>query len=267
MLPFCFIICIYLFLNILVFRWLALAPAELAKFYKIRPFYSLTGGLSTFFLPPTGVLGTINPLAYFAAIAVPASLCLVRDRRQLLFSFCWITITFLPQSLTSLGQFEPRYIFNSISRYLYIVSIGPALLYAALMANLKERFSRNVFIFVATTCISIFIGINYNNIQRRGQEWKQEAAPVAIYLSAIGSIMKTFPPNSFVYVENPPTGRAYVQQSMRVYYRNPSITWIVDPNQYRRKPTERAFLINVDWGMTGINGIQITEPWPVLSAQ
>jgi hypothetical protein len=262
LLPYCAIICVYLLLSKLVFSWLALAPAELARFYQIRPLYSLAGGFSVFFLAPSGVLRTINPLAYFAAIAVAASLLLVKDRKPLLFAFCWIVITFLPQSLTSLGQFEPRFLANSISRYLYIVSIGPPLVYASLLTNLKERLDGKVFLAVALIGVGIYGWINYANIQQRGQQWQQDAAPVALYLEAIGKVMPAFPPNSFVYVEPPPTGRAFVQQSMRAYYRNPSITWITDPEHYRRQPGERAFLININWGPGGIDGIQITEPWP-----
>jgi hypothetical protein len=89
-----------------------------------------------------------------------------------------------------------------------------------------------------------------------------------LYLAELGKIMPAFPPDSFVYVNNPPTGRAYVQQSMRAFYRNPAITWIKTPEKYRRKPGERAFLINIDWdGPARINRIQISEPWPMAVGQ
>jgi hypothetical protein len=267
-LPYCVIICVYLLLNKVVFSWLALAPAELARFYQIHPLYSLAGGFSAFFLSPSGVLRSINPLAYFAGIAVAASLFLVKDKKLLLFAFGWIIFTFLPQSLTSLGQFEPRYMANSIGRYLYIVSIGPALVYAVLLTNLKERLSGAAFLMIAVITVAGFGWINYGNVQQRGQQWKNEAAPVAVYLAELGKIMPAFPPDSFVYVNNPPTGRAYIQQSMRAFYRNPAITWIKTPEKYRRKPGERAFLINIDWdGPARINRMQISEPWPMAVGQ
>ncbi len=267
MLPYCAIICCYLLLHKLVFSWLALAPPELAKFYAIRPVYSLAGGLSAFFLPPTGIARSINPLAYFAALAVPASLLLVKDRKILVFAFCWVIMTFLPQSLTSLGQFSPENFANSISRYLYIVSIGPALVYAALLTNLQERLSGKFFWVVAAASVGIFCWINYVNIQYRGREWKEEAAPVEKYLNALGKIVPAFPPDSFIYVNNRPTGRAFVQQAMRAYYRNPSITWIADPDKYQRKPGQQAYLINVFWGETDIDEIRISEPWPITVDQ
>jgi len=267
-LPYCGIIVTYLLLNKVVFSWLALAPAELAKLYQIRPLYSLVGGFCAFFLSPSGVLRDINPLAWFAGIAVPASLFLVKDKKLLLLVLGWVIFTFVPQSLSSLGQFEPKYLANSIGRYLYIVSIGPALMYAALLADLKERLNRKTFCLVAVLIIATFGWINYENVQQRGQQWKSEAAPIALYLSTLRNFMPSFPPNSYVYVDYPPTGRAYVQQSMRAYYRTPSITWIMDPQSFRCKPGDRAFLINVFWeGPTKINWIQISEPWPMTIAQ
>jgi hypothetical protein len=262
-LPFCAVICIYLLLSKLVFSWLALAPAELAKFYTIRPLYSLVGGFSSFFLAPDGVLKVINPLAWFAAAAVPASLILVKDRKLLLFAFGWILFTFLPQSLTSLGQFEPRFLSNSLSRYLYIVSIGPALIYAAVVTVLKERLTGRIFLCVTLLCVGAYGWINYQNVQKRGWEWMDEAAPLKIFFAELDKQMSSFPPNSFVYVDNAPTGRAYVQQAMRVYYRNPAITWIVDPERYERKAGERAFMINITWVPTGIETMKISEPWPI----
>ena len=168
-LPYCGIICTYLLLNKVVFSWLALAPAELAKFYQIRPIYSLAGGFCAFFLSPSGVLRDVNPMAWFAGIAVPVSLFLVKDKKLLLLVFGWVIFTFIPQSLSSLGQFEPKYLANSIGRYLYIVSIGPALMYAALLTDLKERVNRKIFCTVAVLIIATFGWINYENVQQRGQ--------------------------------------------------------------------------------------------------
>jgi hypothetical protein len=263
LIPYCAIIVAYLLLSKLVFSWLAVAPAELARFYQIRPLYSLSGGFTAFFLPPSGELRAFTPLAYFAAIGVGASLFLVKERKPLLFAFCWVFITFLPQSLTSLGQLDPEHLANSISRYLYMVSIGPPLVYAALLVNLKQRVSGRIFLVMALLSVGSYGWINYSNVQQRGQEWRRDSAPVALYLEAIGKAMPSFPPNSFIFVENKPTGRAFVQQAMRAYYRTPTITWITDPRHYRRQPGERAFLINVVWSPRGIDGIYISEPWPL----
>lgn len=266
-LPFCAIIGIYLFLNKLVFGWLALAPAELERFFQIRPVYSLVCGFGAFFLSPDGILNKINPLAYFSSAAVFITLLLVKDRKIIFFAFFWIVVTFLPQSLTAVGQLEPQNLPNSISRYLYIVSIGPAMVYAALMLSFKERFSSRVFIVCAATCFGVFGWINYTNVQQRGWAWKEEAAPVAHYFIALDKIMPSFPPNSFVYVDNAPTGRAFVQQAMRAYYRHPSITWINNPASYQRKPGEKAFFIDISWGKTGVDWMQIHEPWPITVGQ
>ena len=106
-----------------------------------------------------------------------------------------------------------------------------------------------------------FIWINHANVEKRGTEWRDDAAPVEAFLPRMKQAMPIFPPNSNIYVENAPTGRAYVQQSMRAYYGNPSITWIVDPSKYIKKPGDSAFLIQVEWGQHDVASISIQQPW------
>jgi len=71
------------------------------------------------------------------------------------------------------------------------------------------------------------------------------------FLTALMQEVPQFPPHTFLYVNNAPAGRAFVQQALRAFYRNPSITWINDPNSYRRKPGENALLIDTLWQEDG----------------
>jgi len=262
-LPFCLIIMSYLLIDKIVFHWLVADPSALTPLFKIRPIYSVFGGFSSFFLSPSGVWQPNNVLTYFSVMAIVLAMIFTKNRKLLIFAFCWIIITFLPQSLTSLGQFEPKFMPNSISRYLYIVSIGPAMVYATLLSCAKEKLNRNAFVCMSVAILAIYGWINFNRVQERGLQWRIETAPVAIFLAELSKLVQTFPPNSFIYVDNPPTGRATVQQAMRGFFRNPSITWIIDPYQYKPKAGQRAFIIVVYWqDKTKINGIQIFEPWP-----
>lgn len=254
------VVLIFLVLGKLIF-FLLQQPPELNKFYKIRPLHSIFSGFTSFFLGPDGFLNFKQPLFYCSVIALPAAFVLSKDRRLLLFALGWIFLTFLPQSLTSLGQFEPKYLFNSISRYLYIVSLGPAMVYATLLSGLRKRLPNIFSISLILIFILFFVWFNHVNVKKRGVAWREDAAPVEVFLPKMKQVMPTFPPNSYIFVVNAPTGRAYVQQSMRAYYQNPSITWIVDPTKYVRKPGESAFLILVQWGQNDVANIFIQQPW------
>lgn len=254
------VVLVCLLLGKLLFFILQLPP-ELNKFYKIRPLHSMFSGFTSFFLEPNGFLNFKQPLFYCSVIALPAAFVLSKDRRLLLFALGWIFLTFLPQSLTSLGQFEPKYLFNSMSRYLYIVSLGPAMVYAALLSGLRRRLP-DIFSFSLILLFMLFfVWSNHANVEKRGFAWREDAAPVEVFLPRMKQVMPTFPPNSYIYVENAPTGRAYVQQSMRAYYQNPSITWIGDPTTFVKKPGDSAFLILVEWGHNGVANIFIEQPW------
>lgn len=255
------VVLVFLFLGKLVF-FLLQQPPELNIFYKIRILHSIFSGFTSFFLEPNGVLNFRQPLFYCSVIALPAAFVFSKDKRLLLFALGWIFLTFLPQSLTSLGQFEPKNLFNSISRYLYIVSLGPAMVYAALLSGLRKRLPNVFSISLILIFILFFVWSNHVNVQKRGVTWREDAAPVKIFLSRMKQVMGTFPPNSYIYVENAPTGRAYVQQSMRAYYQHPSITWIVDPTTFVKQPGDSAFLILVEWwGQNDVASISIQQPW------
>ena len=256
--PFCAIIVFYLASSTLVFKMLDIQP-ETAKFFKFRPLYSLLAGYSSFFISPNGVLRPDNPFIYLTLVAIVLTFIFVKDKRLLLFGYAWIFFTFLPQSLSAIGQFETKYIFNSIGRLLYLPVAGSSIVIAVFLLELKERFSSKIYLGLVAGFLIFFFGINYTRVQRRGGDWRDEAAPVAQFLAQLKKVMPAFPPRSYVYVIDPPTGRAYVQQSLRAFYRNPDITWIVDPQLYRKKSDENAFLITTTWGMNGVEAVFVQQ--------
>lgn len=247
----CSVVVFYVLLNYVVTYQIFGAQAEVARYSAFRPLRSLFTGWTAFSLTPDSRWGTNDPRLYLTCLLVPLSFLLVKDRRLLILGYAWVFFTFLPQSLSTLTQLEPRYLCNSLSRHLYLPSAGAAIVYAALLMRLRDRFSSRVAAGIIGLCLAGFVGFNLWQAQVRGRAWQQEGEGMERFLTALMKEVPQFPPHTFLYVNNAPAGRAFVQQALRAFYRNPSITWINDPNSYRRKPGESALLIDTLWQEVG----------------
>ena len=225
--------------------------SELVKLSKFRPLHSLFSGWTVFFLTPDGRLTLDDPRIYLTAVLIVASFFVVKDRRLLILGLGWVFLSFQPQSLAALSQFEPRYIFSSLSRHLYLPSIGAAIAYVAVAAGLRDRFSLRVAAGATLVFLLLFIPYNYNLLTARAAVWRDDGAPTKVFLTEIQRVIPQFPPNTFIYVENAPTGRAYIQQALRIFYKNNTITWIVDPNRFHPKAGETGVAILCNWQPDG----------------
>lgn len=258
-LPLCLVIAGYIIISNTVFYFLGVVP-ETAKFFKIRPLYSIFAGYSAFFLHPKGVLNLSNPYIYVTAVAVVGSLFLIKNKKLLIFGYLWIFVTFLPQSLSAIGQFEQKYIFNSISRLLYLPVVGVSIVFALLLMQLKAMLPMRAGYCLVVVFLGLFLNFNYSRVQERGTEWRNEAEPVRVFLTELKKKVPQFPPNTDFFAINGPTGRAYMQQSLRAFYGNPTMTWIVDPTTYIQKPGRTAILFDVKWsGPQSIYAIDIVQ--------
>lgn len=245
--PYCAIIAANLLTNYIVIYKILQVQSELVKHTSLRPLHSMFSGWSVFFLQPDGRLNQSDPRIYVAAFVIPALFIWVKEKRLLAFGLCWVFLSFLPQSLSSLSQFEPKYIFNSISRHLYLPSVGAALCYGVLLSDSIKRFGR---IIGGVAAIAVFCGffrVNHHWLNERGNTWASDGRPVQIFLTELKKQVAAFPPDTYFFSINGPTGRAYMQQSLRAFYGNPTITWIVDPAKYVQKPGQTALLIDVLW--------------------
>lgn len=245
--PYGIIIIFYISVSNLVFYLLSIKPETLI-FFKFRPLFSLFGGFSVFFLDPAGFLEISNPLIYITAFLIPLSFIFVKERRLLLFGYGWILFTFLPQSLSVVGRFDPVYIFNSISRSLYLPSVGSAIVIAMVLLSFKERLSSKLFIVVCAVFFSFFISMNYNRVQVRGEQWRRDGQPMKRFLYSLKKVQPAFPQNSYVHVVDGPVGRAYIQQSLRAFYKNPKIYWVNNPQEVKLKEGDSFFIIFYNWG-------------------
>ena len=245
--PYGLVIILYILANYILIYHIFKGQSELVKHSSFRPMHTLISSWTAFFLPPQGRLDGQLPAMVITGLVIPAALIFTKDRRLILFAIGWIFVTFLPQSLSSLSQFEPKYIFNSISRHLYLPSVGVSMVIAAIIVQLQDRlqpFIGRIFVVLGVVALLYF---NYERIQTRGSEWAADGRPAKTFLAAIGKVMKSFPDNSHFYVENAPTGRAYVLLAMRAFYQNPTFIWIAEPDRYTIKPNEPAFLIRCFW--------------------
>jgi len=246
-LPYCGIIVLNVVLNYLVIYQILQVSSELVRHTSFRPLHSLFSGWTVFFLQPDGRLNIGDYRIYVTAILIPLSLFWVKDRRLLFFGLGWVFLSFLPQSLSSLSQFEPKYIFNSISRHLYLPSVGAAFCYAVILRDTLQRFGKVIGYGFTVIAFSAFLMVNYKWMAERGKAWEAEGIPVKVFLKALKQKVVQFPPNTYFFALNGPTGRAYMQQSLRAFYNNPTITWIVDPATYVQKPNQTAILLDVVW--------------------
>ncbi len=228
------------------------------RFLSFRPLHSIFGGYYSFLWDPRGELN--SPIyAIITGIACGILIfTLSSNKRLLLWAILGIFITFLPSSLSSLVSYNPKYIFMSASRYLYFPSAFTAFILACILADIRSRYGKFLGVAVIVSFIVIFIVFNYKYIIIRGTQWQQEAEPVKIFLQAMKFNFPYIPPNTYIFVIDPPTGRAYVQQALRAFYKNPSITWIADPQNFSPPSGSLALLFVCNWSY-GMKAVTINS--------
>jgi hypothetical protein len=246
-LPFAAIVIINVIVNYLILYQFLHVKSELVTHSAFRPLHSLFSSWAVFFLAPDGHLKMNDPRIYATAIILPALLFWVKDRRLMLFGLGWVFLSFLPQSLSSLSQFEPKYIFNSVSRHMYLPSVGAAFCYAVVLRDVWQRWGKAIGYLLSVVVFALFIWHNYGSMNSRGKAWAEDGKPVKVFLTAMKERVPQFPQDTWFFALNGPTGRAYMQQSLRAFYKNPTITWIVDPMKYVQQPGQTALLLDVHW--------------------
>jgi len=245
--PYAAVVVAYLVIAQVVMKVLHVSLEHYERFLSFRPLHSLFAGYYAFVMDPRGVL-TSPAYVIVAGIACAATvLLLTKNRKTVLFGLIGIILVFLPSSLTSLCSFTPKYIFMSASRYLYLPSALAALVLACIVVDIWARLPRYAAMAVIAILLCAYAGYNYSRVESRGEQWRQEGEPVRKFLKVMQQKISYFPPNSYVFAIDPPTGRAYVQQSLRAFYRNPTITWITDPLTFTAPPGSLALLLICNW--------------------
>ena len=219
--PYAAIIVLYMVVNYILIYHLFKGESELVKHSAFRPLHTLLSPWTVFFISPEGRITGTGLATVATGIALAAALLFTRDRRVMLFGIGWVFFAFLPQSFSSLSEYDPKYIFNSISRHLYLPSVGASIVVSSLLMQLRERlpFGRIAVIVL----IAGHLLFHYGRVQERGRQWGEEGVPVKAYYEELAKVLPRIPPNTHFYINSPPTGRAYMQLSMRTFSANASL--------------------------------------------
>lgn len=116
---------------------------------------------------------------------------------------------------------------------------------------MRDKLSKNIYYFALVIFFSAFILLSYRSVQARGEQWRENGEATDRFLMAIKRAIPTFPPNSYIFVVDPPTGRAYLQQSLNAFYGGLGLTLVIDPKSYRLKPGDNAYLVVCNWKPDG----------------
>jgi hypothetical protein len=224
--PYCLIIVLYIGLNYVIIYQVLHSKSFMSGVATFRPLYSLFAGWSVFFLSPQSVLTLSNPMIYLTGAFITLSFFFVRDRRPLLFAYLWIFFTFLPQSLSGQSQFSTTILINSISRHLYLPSIGSSLVLAMLLVSIHDRWPTRRSVIIVTLCFASYITFNFSRVHERGESWKYAGESMSIFIKNMQRVLPSLSENTCFYVEKSPVGRSFMQAAVRTAYRNPKIFWM-----------------------------------------
>ena len=253
--PFIFIIIFYILVYFsagkYIFSSMLHSGIDSSNTFELRPLYSLLTCWSVFFVSPQGHLSYDSLAYYLTALGLIVSVFWVRNRNMFCLGMAWIFFSFIPQSLTTMGQIDPTYMINSISRYLYITSIGSAIILATIITELKSRINYKWYYAIASLLIIALLVNNYDKVQERGKEWQEKGDKNKQFIFKLKKIIPVLPPKTHIYVDDGPTGRAFMQQLLHVFYKTTDITWINDPNKYIPNNNEIYFIVVCHWEPDG----------------
>ncbi|HEY5974847.1 MAG TPA: hypothetical protein VIU41_08905, partial [Geobacteraceae bacterium] len=224
--PYCLIIVLYIGLNYLIIYHVLHSKSFMSGVAIFRPLYSLFAGWSVFFLSPQGVLTPGNPLIYIAGVGITLSFFLATDRRPLLFAYLWIFFAFLPQSLSGQSQFSPALLINSISRHLYLPSIGSSLVLAILLVSIHDRWPARRSAIIVLLCFAAYIVFNFTRVHERGESWETAGESMAVFIKHMQRVVPSLPEATCFCVDKSPEGRSFMQAAVRIAYKNPAVVWL-----------------------------------------
>jgi hypothetical protein len=224
--PYCLIIVLYICLNYLIIYQLLHSKSFMSGVATFRPMYSLFAGWSVFFLAPQSILSLSNPMIYLTGAFITLSFFFVTDRRPLLFAYLWIFFTFLPQSLSGQSQFSTTMLINSISRHLYLPSIGSSLVMAILLVSIHDRWPARRGVLILILCFASYIVFNYSRVHERGESWAYAGESMAIFIKNMQRVLPSLQENTCFCTDKSPEGRSFMQAAVRTAYKNPDILWL-----------------------------------------
>jgi hypothetical protein len=249
--PYAVIIVAYIGTSIALSHFGIMPQEQFETLSKFRPLHSMIGGFASLIAEPDGVLTERYVLirSVILVIIIPIALYASKNRKFLIFGLGWIFFTFLPQSYSNLTQYTPKNLFNSISRHLYIPSVGAAIVIAAIVlysVKSQYKYAINITIFVLLSALLFY---NAPLVHDRSAEWgdSMDARGMRALLSEIQVHVPSFERGAAIIIDNRPTGRAYMQRALRVFYPNDDVTYVDDPSELDMSKVTSLYKIEYDW--------------------
>lgn len=242
--PFIAIIIGYLCTSYLIFHYLGL-QSESAKFFKIRPLYSLLGGFTSLFIKPDGHLTFENWLLYMVLLIILIGFT-IGDKKMYLFGSIWIVLSFLPSSLTSIVNFNPANCANSISRILYLPSIGSAFVIAISLDAMRRRWSSWISKSILSALLVVLIGFGYSRVHERGEYFLQQGGYCFRFIAVLKFLVPYLPSHSYVAVSNSPTSVFFTQSILRTFYGDPTLQFTENPHGIKLQTMDSVYYVKCD---------------------
>ena len=206
---------------------------QFERLSKFRPLHSLSGGFTSFFANPDGFLDNRYTLIRWLILlaVIPVALYCNRNRKMFLFGLGWIFITFLPQSYSSTTQYSPKYFFASISRHLYIPSVGAAIVVAVILLFTFKAAHRNKVNVAVAAFLCLLLFYNAPQVHERSRQWgdRRDADEMRIFLATLKAYYPVLDDGAHIIVDNPPTGRAYMTRALSAFYQR-DVFFVDDPS-------------------------------------
>jgi len=229
-LPYAGLVIAYIATMLLLSQSGILQNEQFERLSEFRVLHSLLGGFSAFFVRPDGALTSqYQYVAYsllFLALAI--AWFVSRKRKMLAFGFSWVFLTFLPQSYSTLSQFNPSYLFNSVSRHLYVPSIGAAIVIAAILLY-SFYAERRWTVAASLVLLSGMVIYNAPQAQARSFEWRYEGEAMERFFSVLKSRLPVVEKGAHFTIDQPFAGRSYMFRALRAFYQN-DVVFVEDHN-------------------------------------
>jgi len=251
-LPYVILIVAYIATMVLLSQFGILINEQFERLAKLRIFHSMFGGFTSFFVKPDGFLtGQYQLIACSVLILVFLIAWFVSRRRKILiFGIAWVFLTFLPQSYSNLSQFNPSYLFNSISRHLYTPSVGAAVVIAATILysfSGERRWLVNGFIFVL---LSGLIALNAPLATARGIKWREEGDLMERFFRVLKVKLPIVEKGAHIAVQQSFAGRAIMARALKAFYGN-DVVLVEDPDKFDPKEVPSFYILENSIGIGG----------------
>ena len=243
--PYSLMIAAYIVASITQSRYNNVRQYEFETASSFSPIRTLVGGFYSFFLQPDGV--SIHPVALLSLLALLVALALYvsNNKRIMLFGLGWVFIAFLPQSYSASTSLNPLLIILSMSRHLYIPSIGAAIVIASVLLFSFDARRRYAIDAAVIGALSLLVLYNGPLIHYRSMLWGHNERSIEMrhFLHALNEKVSAMEYGAYVLVDDPPARRAEMTGALQAFFPD-HLIYIDDPSKVSLKGIRTVFFIH-----------------------